>query len=131
MSLRVISVVGFLLAVSPVWAAKPIMNMIDEPVPVTLDGSPRDIDEVKTAIINGCRRKGWTPVLDGEDQVKCSINVRVHYAEVLIPFSAKSFSIIYSDSRELDYNPKKERIHRNYNRWVANLAATIRQEFDR
>lgn len=131
MKLQMIAVLAVFLLVSvDAWGAKPIQNIEHEAVPSRLDGSPRSIDEVRDAIVNGCRGKGWTPVLDGEAQVKCSILVRgKHYAEVVIPYSQADYSILYSDSRVLDYNPEKQRIHRNYNKWVILLSRTIQQQF--
>lgn len=123
---------GFILFVTSIaWAAAPIHNIVDEPVPLRLDATQRTVDEVKEAIVKGCQRKGWRPVLDGEAQIKCSILVRGrHYAEVVIPYSAESYSILYVTSRELDYNEKKQKIHKNYNRWVIGLSAAIQQQFD-
>ena len=119
-----------LIGTSVAWAAKPIHNIVDEVVPVRLDGTPYTLEQVKEAIIAGCTRRGWRPVLDGETQIKCSILVRgKHYAEVAIPYSASNYSILYVDSRELDYNAKRQRIHRNYNGWVIKLSATIQQQF--
>jgi hypothetical protein len=34
------------------------------------------------------------------------------------------------DSRQLDYNEKRQKIHRNYNGWVIKLSATIQQQFN-
>lgn len=125
-------VLGLLLIGSMVvWAAKPIHNVVDEPVPVRLDGSSPTLEEVKKAIIAGCQRRGWTAVLDGDTQIKCSILVRgKHYAEVAIPYSESSYSILYVDSRMLDYNEKRQKIHRNYNGWVIKLSGTIQQQFN-
>jgi hypothetical protein len=119
----------FLLAASSTWAAKPIENLIDVPVPVKLDGSKPTLEEVKNAIIAGCKRKGWKPVLGEGNQLICSILVRGrHFAEVEIPYSASEYSILYKNSRELDYNEDKQRIHRNYNKWVVLLSGAIQQE---
>lgn len=85
---------------------------------------------MREAIIAGCQDRGWTAAIDDERQIKCSILVRgKHYAEVVIPYSAASYSILYFDSRELDYNEKKQRIHRNYNGWVIKLSQTIDRQF--
>ena len=112
------------------WAAKPIMNIEDEAVPVKLDGSTRSADEVGKAIAAGCKAKGWTPVMVDDTQLKCSILVRgKHYAEVLIPFTESKYSILYSDSRVLDYDAERQRIHRNYNKWVILLSQTIQRQF--
>jgi hypothetical protein len=132
MTLGKSTALGFILiATSVAWADAPIRNIVDEAVPSRLDGTLRTLDEVKEAIVTGCQRKGWRPVLDGEAQIKCTILVRGrHYAEVVIPYSAESYSILYVTSRELDYNEKKQKIHKNYNRWVLGLSATIQQQFD-
>lgn len=132
MTLGKSTALGFILiATSVAWADAPIRNIVDEAVPSRLDGTSRTLDEVKEAVVTGCQRKGWRPVLDGEAQIKCTILVRGrHYAEVVIPYSAEKYSILYVTSRELDYNEKKQKIHKNYNRWVLGLSATIQQQFD-
>jgi hypothetical protein len=120
----------FLLASADAQATKPIMNIEDHPVAAQLDGTPRSLEQVRDGIIAGCKRKGWNPVIESDTQVKCSILVRgQHYAEVKIPFSVSTYSIIYSNSRVLDYNPERQRIHRNYNKWVILLSRTIDQQF--
>jgi len=120
----------FVLGAAPANAAKAVMEFEDEAIPALADGSTRSIDDVRSSIMAGCEAKGWTAEADGDAQVKCSILVRQkHYAEVIIPFSATAFSVKYSDSRQLDYNEKKHKIHRNYNNWVVNLVAAINQQF--
>lgn len=110
-------------------ATSPIQNMVDVPVPVNVDGSHPNLEEIKGAILSGCRKRGWMPLIDDERQITCSISVRSsHYAEVEIPYTEKSYSIYYKNSRDLDYNEQKQKIHRNYNKWVANLSSTILQE---
>ena len=52
-----------------------------------------------------------------------------HFAMVEIPYTVDKYSIIYRDSRELDYNAKWQRIHRNYNKWVINLSDSIQRQF--
>ena len=119
-----------LTASTAAWAAKPILNIENVAVPAKLDLSPRSLEEVRDVIAAGCRQKGWNPSMDGDTQIKCSILVRgKHYAEVKIPFSESSYSIIYSDSRVLDYDPERQRIHRNYNKWVMLLSEAIQRQF--
>ena len=120
----------FLGAGAQAWAAKPILNIEDESVPVKLDGSTRSIEEVRDAIAAGCTLKGWTPVIVDGAPIKCSILVRGrHYAEVTIPYSESKFSILYADSRVLEYDAERQRIHRNYNKWVILLSRAIQQQF--
>lgn len=128
---RLILLCLMLLGMNAAWAGKPILNLEDEVVPPKFDGGERSLEEVREAIAAGCKGKGWRPVLEGDAQIKCSILVRgKHYAEVVIPFSATNYSILYSDSRVLDYDEKKQRIHRNYNNWVINLNTSIQRYFE-
>jgi hypothetical protein len=131
MKLKTLIFFAILLGASAqAWAAKPILNIEDESVPVKLDGSTLSIEEVRDAIAAGCKLKGWTPVIVDEGQIKCSILVRGrHYAEVLIPYTESKYSILYSDSRVLDYDAERQRIHRNYNKWVILLSQTIQRQF--
>ncbi len=108
-----------------------LMNVVDRPVAVRVDGSPREAEEVQAAIISACRNRGWVPRLEGESQVNCSIDVRGrHSAQIEIPFTASTFSILHGGSEGLDYNERKQSIHRNYNRWVANLALEVQRQLD-
>ncbi|MDH3336272.1 MAG: hypothetical protein OEM85_01480 [Gammaproteobacteria bacterium] len=119
-----------LLGANLVWAGKPIQNIEDEVVPPKFDGSARTLEDVRTAIAEGCKGKGWRPVMDGETKITCSILVRgKHYAEVSIPFSVSNYSILYSNSRVLDYDAERQRIHKKYNGWVLNLNASIQRQF--
>ena len=128
---KIVLVCLMMLGMSAAWAGKPILNLVDETVPGRFDGGARTLDEVQEAIVKGCQRKGWRPFDDGENKIKCTILVRGrHYAEVSIPYSESKYSILYVASRELDYNEKKQKIHKNYNRWVVNLSAAIQQEFE-
>lgn len=119
-----------LLGAGVALAGKPILNLQSEVVLPHFDGGDRSLDEVREAIANGCRHKGWRPIMDGDTQLVCSILVRGrHYAEVKIPFSTTNYSILYSSSRQLDYDAKRQRIHRSYNNWVLNLNQAIQQQF--
>lgn len=123
------------------WIAIPLMvcgmamaatleNLIDVEVPTYIDGTRPSSDDVRDAILAGCKRKTWIPVADENGKITCSITVRArHFAEVEIPYTADKYSILYKDSRELDYDEKKQRIHRNYNKWVILLFEAIQQQF--
>jgi hypothetical protein len=127
MFLRNLILAAIVLCVAtPALAGKPIEDLVDVPVPGDLAGNGRSIEDVKQAIIDGCRTKGWRPQIVNDNEMKCSILVRSrHYAEVRIPYSAEKYSILYADSKELDYDPETRKIHRNYNRWVVNLSQAI------
>jgi len=107
-------------------AAKPILNLHDVAIPAKVDGSSHTVEAVQAAIIRGCTERTWVPVVEGEGTIHASIAVRgKHFAEIDIPFSASSYSIIYVSSENLDYNAERQRIHRNYNNWIVKLSASI------
>lgn len=111
-------------------AASPINDLLDLPVPVKPDGSPPTEDEVRTMIVEGILARRWTPVVDDAGNIRASILVRGrHFAEVEIPYSSASYSIVYASSRNLDYDEERRTIHRNYNKWVINLSASINKQF--
>jgi hypothetical protein len=126
---KFIALLLFLLISSIAEGAKRIENLIDVPVPTSLDGTYPSLDEVKRAIISGCKIKGWSPELIDQNKFKATIWVRdKHFAEIEIPFTEDKYSIIYLSSKNLDYNAKKQKIHRNYNKWVILLSEAIKNE---
>lgn len=122
--------IAILLVLSSVAIAAKVENLIDLHVPASIDGSSPSVEDVKKAILAGCKRKRWIPVVDEDGNITCSITVRSqHYAEVEIPYSAKNFSILYKSSRGLKYKEGSQKIHRNYNKWVILLSQAIQQQF--
>jgi hypothetical protein len=99
-------------------AATPIQDVIDAPVPIRPDGGRYSIEDVRAAIIKGSRT------------IRAKLNVKnKHFAIVEIPYSVSSYSIIYISSENLDYNPTRRTIHRNYNKWVLQLSTLIKRQF--
>lgn len=105
----------------------PLQNMHGVAVPEKADGTALTTNEVRASIMQGCVSKGWTPREQKPGLIHCGINVRSHSAEVAIPYSTSDYDIRYLGSTNLD-DDGEGRIHRNYNRWVANLSAAIQQE---
>jgi hypothetical protein len=107
---------------------RPIMNLEDYKVPSLDDGSPQSIETVKKAILTACRDRGWSPSVVGDGLIEAEIMVRTqHRALIEIPFSGSHYSIIYKDSHGLGYE-RRGKIHKNYNKWVTMLSATIQRE---
>jgi hypothetical protein len=107
-------------------AGHPINNLVDIAVPVKGDGAQFWPDEVQSIIIEATSARGWSPVLEAPGVITATINVRgKHFAKVEIPFSATNYSILYVSSDNLDYNARRQTIHRNYNNWVVKLSGTI------
>jgi uncharacterized lipoprotein NlpE involved in copper resistance len=80
-------------------------------------------EQVRQAIIRAGGGLGWIITEVGPGELEGTLNLRSHTAKVSIPYSTKSYSIIYKDSVDLDYNG--ETIHSNYNGWVQNLQKAI------
>ena len=107
---------------------RPIMNLEDYKVPPLDDGSPQSIETVKNAILTACRDRGWSPNVVGDGLIEAEIMVRTrHRALIEIPFSGSHYSIIYKDSHGLGYE-RRGKIHKNYNKWVTMLSATIQRQ---
>jgi hypothetical protein len=119
-----------LLAAAPARAATPVMNMIDVPVPIQPDGSRYPIEDVRAAIIQGCQAQRWSVEITGDGVLLARFNNKnKHFANVEITYSEHTYSIVYHSSENLDYNPKRDTIHRNYNNWILRLSASIDKQF--
>ena len=99
----------------------PLVELTKEPIPTN------SAQSVEQAIIKGCQAKGWTPVVADNNTIDAYITVRSHKAHVQITYDDKFYNINYVDSTNLDYNNGK--IHRNYNKWIYKLSASIQQQF--
>ena len=104
----------------------PILNLNNEILPADPNGSTHTQDDVQKAILRACNDRGWSAQVESEGVIQASIIVRRHSAKVKIQYTNSTVSISYVDSTELKY--KGDRIHRNYNRWVANLYHSIQTE---
>jgi hypothetical protein len=93
----------------------------NQPVPPGLT-----IDDVGKAIQNGGNSLGWAMEQKYEGLIIGTLNIRTHMAQVKIPYSSTSYSIIYKDSTNLKYDAEKKTIHSNYDGWIQNLNNQIR-----
>jgi len=123
---RILFTLALAVLVSPAIsdAASPVNK--DVSISVRSDGTQFPVEEIQAVILESCLSRDWTPRLEGDGSITATIDVRgKHSATVRIPFSSDSYSILYVSSENLDYNPKRESIHRNYNGWVVKLSQTI------
>lgn len=104
-------------------ATQPIQNI--EKQVITSSASQ---EEVRQAITDAATSLGWVIVADHGNEITAVIDVRTHQATVSIPYSSNDYSIIYKNSINLDHSG--DMIHRNYNRWVANLDQQIRRNLN-
>ena len=100
----------------------PIQNVTDAPV-TSASGKPMSVEEVRKSIVRAGVTLGWKMSSDTPGKVTGTLNVRKHTAVVEIPYSAKSYSILYKSSANLDEGDGQ--IHNNYNGWIKNLAKGI------
>ena len=111
------------LLASAAHAAAPIIDIENAPVPAGLS-----MEQVQQRLTAGVlSRQGWTVQAAVAGHIEARLSVRSHLAIVDITFDETAYSITYKDSHNLDYKPKKRRIHGNYNKWIGNLNAALQQ----
>lgn len=57
-----------------------------------------------------------------------TLNLRSHMAKIEIQYNNNSYSILYKDSSNLNYDGTK--IHSNYNGWIQNLQKAIQVQLN-
>jgi hypothetical protein len=92
----------------------------------TFSTEKRTEAQVADAIKRAGVERGWKIVDAGPGHLTGTLDVRKHQAVVDIAYSTTSVKIAYKDSTNLRYEDGE--IHRNYNRWVNNLAESIREQ---
>lgn len=84
---------------------------------------------MQKAIYTALKRRGWHLQSDNGRQIQARYNKKDrHIVDVQIDYSANGFKIHHVSSQGLNYNAKKNTIHRTYNRWIANLERDISAE---
>ncbi|HSB48068.1 MAG TPA: hypothetical protein VLD15_00980 [Burkholderiales bacterium] len=102
----------------------PVYNVANSPIS-TSKTNP-SLDEVGKTIVQAGASLGWQMRQTKPGHVLGTLYLRRHVAVVDITYSAKSYSINYKDSTELDYDGAN--IHPNYNGWIQNLDNRIRAQ---
>ena len=80
---------------------------------------PLNAEQVRGAIVRAGAGLGWIVKDAGPGKLHGTLILRTHTAEVEIPYSPASYSIVYRSSANLQESGGK--IHRNYNGWIQNL----------
>ena len=102
----------------------PIQNVTDAQVP-DAGGKAMANDEVRKSIVRAGAQLGWQMNPSGPGKITGTLVLRTHTAVVEIPYSSKSYSIVYKSSVNLDASDDGH-IHKNYNSWIQNLDKAIR-----
>lgn len=105
---------------------QPVQNISDELISTSYSGRQLDMSDVEAAILQGAKNKRWSARVITPGLIEAAISVRSHRAIVEIPYTAEYYSIKYKHSENLDYQDGE--IHRNYNKWVLNLSASIQRQ---
>ncbi len=86
---------------------------------------------VKDAIIKAGIHRGWIMQEISDGVISGKLNVRKHYAEIEITYTADAYTITYVDSRGIAYDPYRHTIHRQYNNWITYLDRSIQVYLNR
>lgn len=121
MFLRTVAMVG--LAVGVIACGTVAINNVQNAPVSTASGKAPTAAAVRGAILQAGAGLGWvmTDVKPGVLEGKLAL--RSHVAVVEIPYSEKSYSIVYKSSTNL--NEANGSIHKNYNGWIQNLQRDI------
>jgi hypothetical protein len=113
----------FLAVITGCRAGGQVYEVKDAPIETA---KPLTLDQVQKAIIDAGIKQTWimTPVKPGE--MLGEYNVQSHQIHVLIPYTTKTYSILYKDSSNLRYDPVKRTIHVNYQKWIERLDNEIK-----
>ncbi|WP_130470298.1 hypothetical protein [Candidatus Magnetaquicoccus inordinatus] len=121
--------------VSPAYARTPVPVVnYDGLFVATASGTLPSIEQIKSAILAGAARAGWSSVLQGDNTIISTLVVRnKHTVVVQIPFSPTQYSIKYYNSinmKAVDKNGQMV-IHPFYNTWVDALRNAIHLELQK
>ncbi len=106
---------------------QPVYNVSNASV-VASTGQNVTQNQVKQAITRAGAGLGWVMRDQAPGHIVGTLNLRQHMAMVDIKYDAKSYSITYRDSQQLNYADGQ--IHQNYNGWVQNLQQAINTQLN-
>lgn len=118
--------IGIAVALLAGCRVAPVQDIVDAPVVEPASGPRLTADEVKVAIQRAGASLGWQIKEVQPYLLEGTLHLRTHTAQVNIPYSAERYSIVYKDSKDLNYDGKN--IHSNYNGWVQNLDRAIKAQ---
>lgn len=105
--------------------AKPVLDIVD--MPVSIAGGEQGVaQQIKTKL----NARGWKVIDEQANQIRAQFSkpnksIGVHSVTIDVSYDADSVSIKYADSENMMYDESAHEIHRNYNRWIANLQTDL------
>ena len=128
MKIRIWLVLIGLLALALVGCrSNPVYNV--EGTPISTSTSGYSLRDVRDAIQQAGVSLGWQMQDIKPGLIVGTLYLRDHMAQVEIPYSRSSYSILYKDSQNLNYDGAN--IHSNYNGWVQRLNGAINAQLSR
>ncbi|MFZ1642336.1 MAG: hypothetical protein WAV07_13095 [Candidatus Contendobacter sp.] len=100
-----------------------------EGTPILTSTHNYTLDDVRDAIQQAGVSLGWQMRGVRPGLIIGTLTVRKHMAQVEIPYDRKSYSIVYRDSQNLNYDGVN--IHRTYNGWIKRLNDAIKVQLSR
>ena len=83
-------------------------------------------EQMQSAIYQSLHRYGWQMQSDDGHIIIARYNKQDrHIVVIRIEYSPQRFTILHQSSEGMEYNAKRQTIHRNYNRWIRNLETDI------
>ena len=113
------------LALTSCGRRAPLENVHDAPFNTQQNAQ---LVEIRDAIIDAGRQRGWILMPQGAGVIRGGILVRnKHKVDVEILYDVEKFSIIYLSSKNMNYEERdgKPYIHPNYISWINNLKQDI------
>lgn len=106
----------------------PVHNVDNASVPQTLDkvSDKQGMERMRKAIKEAGVELGWIIEDTSLGVAIGTLNIRKHMARVQINYTATTYSIVYKDSLNLNYDPTNNTIHNQYNNWIRNLEQGIK-----
>ena len=120
---QAIGILSLLLVLIGCGTSKVVRGIEGSPIPAS-----KTTDQVESAIETGAASLGWKITDKKPGVMTADIQVRTHAATVEIKYDKNSYSITHKASTNLNYDPQRGTIHRNFNRWVAKLNQAIQQK---
>lgn len=120
----------FVLSFVLLFCSAAVFAASKNPDTITASLSVKNKSAVYNAVLKGCGERGWIPSKSGENEITAALDIRGHHVTVRIPYDEQGYKIIYKDSRNMNYNAKRNTIHPKYNQWTANLDKSIKNNID-
>lgn len=94
---------------------------------------PIDTDKLASVIRQGLAHYNWVVTESSDESITARFE-KSHgkiFAVIKVVFDKNTYHIEYVDSKNLDVNLEKKKIHRNYVRWIRNLDKYIFVNYNR